>query len=110
MPWQPPVLGGRPAHRKPWAPAQRLRPFTPRKRGRAGQRDRAAVVADEPLCRHCLAQGRTRATEIVDHIKPLAWGGSDERSNKQGLCREHHDEKSAAERSIDADRRRPADA
>lgn len=79
---------------------------TPRKRGRAGQRDRAVVMTEEPLCRVCLKNGVTRATAIVDHVKPLAWGGSDDRSNKQGLCKPHHDEKSAAEREIDRAARR----
>lgn len=36
---------------------------------------------------------------------PLSEGGSDERSNKQGLCDPCHDAKSAAERA--AARRRP---
>lgn len=99
MPVQPPKLGGS-GPRKPWQASQRIKP-TPRKRGRAGQRDRAIVIAEEPLCRKCLERGDTTATEIIDHIKPLAWGGSDARSNKQGLCRECHDAKSAAEREID---------
>lgn len=65
------------------------------------------MLAEEPLCRACLDRGRTSPSEVVDHIKPLAWGGSDDRSNKQGLCKPCHDAKSAAERAIDAkDRRR----
>lgn len=100
MPMQPPCLGSA-GPRKAWAPAERVRKPTPRKRGRAGQRDRAAVIAEEPLCRLCLKDGRTTPTAIVDHIKPLAWGGSDDRSNKQGLCVPCHDTKSEAERAID---------
>lgn len=102
MPVHPPRIGGR-AKRQAWTPSPVA---TPRKRGRAGQRDRHEVMAQEPLCRLCLAQGRTRASEIVDHIKPLAWGGPDERSNKQALCRPCHDEKSSAERAVDASQRR----
>jgi 5-methylcytosine-specific restriction protein A len=97
---QAPRFGAKAGPRKAWAPSSRLRPVE-RKRGRAGQRDRAKVIAEEPLCRTCLDQGRTSPTEFVDHIKPLAWGGSDERSNKQGLCKPCHDAKSAAERALD---------
>jgi 5-methylcytosine-specific restriction enzyme A len=100
MPMQPPSLG-RSAPRSAWAGSDRVRKPVERKRGRAGQRDRAVVMAEEPLCRICLANGRTTASAIVDHIKPLAWGGSDERLNKQSLCVPCHDEKSAAERAID---------
>ena len=94
MPLQPPRFGA--FKRKPW---QRVR-GTPdrRKRGRAGQRDRAQVLAEEPLCRLCLEAGRTSPSEVVDHIRPLSEGGSDERSNKQALCHSCHDAKSAAER------------
>lgn len=72
-----------------------------RLRGRAGQRARAEVMADEPFCRLCLEDGKHVRSEVVDHIKPLARGGSDERRNKQALCRRHHDEKSALERAED---------
>ncbi|RSV15185.1 HNH endonuclease [Sphingomonas sp. ABOLF] len=67
-------------------------------RGRAGVKLRKQVRDEEPLCRLCLAEGRTRATEQVDHIVPLSRGGSNERSNFQGLCKPHHDAKSASER------------
>ena len=100
MPSRPPVF--RPPgwkERKAWEPAPR-RNVVKRKRGRAGQRDRAAVLAEEPLCRKCLERGLAAASEIVDHVVPLAWGGSDERSNKQGLCRPCHDAKSKEERAI----------
>lgn len=98
MPFQPPRFGA--AKRKPWQPVR----GTPdrRKRGRAGQRDRAQVLAEEPLCRVCLAAGKTSPSEMVDHIKPLSEGGSDERANKQGLCHPCHDAKSAAERAAGA--------
>jgi 5-methylcytosine-specific restriction protein A len=70
-----------------------------RKRGRAAQRERLAVIAEEPFCRACLKQGKHVRTDVVDHIVPLAWGGSDDRSNKQGLCEPCHDAKSKAERA-----------
>lgn len=98
MPTHAPVFG-RPAgaKRKPWARDAAYK--DPRKRGRAGQRERAQVLEEEPFCRVCLAQGRNVGSDVVDHIKPLAWGGSDARANKQALCTPCHDEKSKAERA-----------
>lgn len=60
-------------------------------------KDRAKILAEEPLCRLCLEQGRTEASTRVDHIVPLSQGGSDDRGNKQGLCKACHDAKTAAE-------------
>jgi len=105
MPVQPPAFGQRKQPRKAWQPAPGR--VDTRKRGRAGQRERQQVLDEEPLCRLCLDRNRTSPTEVVDHIKPLAWGGSDDRANKQGLCIRCHDAKSVAERALDAkDRRR----
>ncbi|MBB4152914.1 5-methylcytosine-specific restriction protein A [Sphingomonas jinjuensis] len=101
MAWQPPALGGLKPSRAKWAPA--ISAPDRRKRGRAGQRERAQVVAEEPLCRTCLARGIETSTEEVDHIVPLAEGGSDTRSNKQGLCGPCHRAKTRRE---DAERRR----
>jgi 5-methylcytosine-specific restriction protein A len=104
MAMQAPRFGAQAQPRKAWVatPGRRV---VERKRGRAGQRDRAQVMAEEPLCRICLDQGRTAATQVVDHILCLAWGGTDERSNKQGLCEPCHDAKSAAERALDRQNR-----
>ncbi|NCP10369.1 MAG: HNH endonuclease [Sphingomonadales bacterium] len=105
MPARPPVFRS-PGWResKPWAPTPAFRDR--RKRGRAGQRDRAQVIAEEPFCRLCLKRGKHVRTDVVDHIVPLAWGGSDTRENKQGLCDPCHDAKSAAERAEDRGRTR----
>lgn len=84
--------------RKPWSGARAIATVE-RKRGRAGQRERARILAEEPFCRHCLRSGREVIATVIDHIKPLAWGGSDERANKQPLCGPCHDMKSKAERS-----------
>lgn len=75
-----------------------------RLRGRAGMRERQRVREEEPLCRICLDEGRTAATTEVDHKLPLSEGGTNDRSNMQGLCKPCHDAKSAAER---AEARRP---
>ena len=55
------------------------------------------MLAEEPLCRVCLAEGRVSASVIVDHIVSLEEGGSDERVNKQGLCKSCSDAKTAEE-------------
>lgn len=70
-----------------------------RKRGRAGQRDRRQVLAEEPFCRLCLERGLYVGSDVVDHIVNLASGGSDERGNKQALCTPCHDAKTLAEAS-----------
>lgn len=64
-----------------------------RKRGSAGVRDRHSIrERDCGLCQVCKRPGY-----IVDHIKPLCEGGSDDDSNKQLICSPCHLEKSAGE-------------
>ncbi len=96
MPVQPPRFGRRPAQAKAHVGSYQHK----RLRGRAGVRLREQVRREEPLCRKCLEMGRTRATEEVDHIRPLSAGGSNARSNLQGLCVPCHKEKSAREQAV----------
>jgi 5-methylcytosine-specific restriction protein A len=42
-----------------------------------------------------LAQGITTPTDEIDHIVPLSQGGTDMDDNIQGLCRTHHEAKTA---------------
>lgn len=95
---RPPVF--RPPRWKAREPWERRITYQDRRiRGRAGQALRAQVLAEEPYCRACLAEGkRVQATE-VDHIVPLAAGGREERANRQALCRPHHEAKSKLERA-----------
>lgn len=51
--------------------------------------DEQGFICAEPEC----VQLCTR----LDHITPIQEGGSDERSNLQGLCEPHHDEKTQRE-------------
>jgi len=74
MPWKPRSINDR---RSPY--------------GAAWQRQRAATLRAEPLCRMCLASGRTVAATVVDHITPLADGGTNEQANLQPLCKRCHD-------------------
>jgi 5-methylcytosine-specific restriction protein A len=72
----------------PWKPAS----INERSRyGAAWQRQRAATLRAQPLCRMCLAAGRTVAATVVDHIQPLEDGGTNEQSNLQPLCKRCHD-------------------
>ncbi len=66
-------------------------------RGRKLQAIRKAHFSRWPLCVHCLKQGRTRLATELDHILALVNGGTDTADNRQGLCDECHDIKSAAD-------------
>ncbi len=70
-----------------------------RKRGSAGIKDRERIrERDGGLCQECKRQGRTSVGTVVDHIKPLWAGGSDEDDNKELLCQTPcHDAKTARE-------------
>lgn len=65
--------------------------------GRQHELMRAQVLREEPLCRICSAEHRISPTEVADHIKPKAEGGTDERDNYQGLCKPCHKVKTARE-------------
>lgn len=82
----------------------RSRPETvERKRGSAGVKDRKRIAArDFGLCVLCTANGFVRRGSVVDHIVPLWAGGSDEDENKQLLCTECHDAKTAREAAVRA--------
>jgi 5-methylcytosine-specific restriction protein A len=66
-------------------------------RGRRLQRIRAAHLRANPLCVHCTAKGRVAGATEVDHIVALVNGGEDIEENRQGLCRECHRIKTAAD-------------
>lgn len=81
---------------------------TPRMAGRALQDRRARWFALHPLCVQCVADGITlpvpMATQL-DHVIPLELGGADDDSNLQGLCAQHHADKTRLEASDRARRR-----
>jgi 5-methylcytosine-specific restriction protein A len=66
-------------------------------RGRPLQRKRADLFEREPLCRLCVAKGRTTEATIRDHITPLAEGGTEDESNIQPICDDCNRTKTAAE-------------
>lgn len=72
------------------------KPLVERLRGRAGQRQRARrLERTGGLCERCDAAGRTVLATVVDHIQPLALGGSDEDGNTRNLCDGCHAEVTA---------------
>lgn len=67
-----------------------------RKYPKSWDRLSTATRLEEPLCRMCLAVGKTTPADCVDHIVPKAEGGSiHDPANLQPLCRTHHDQKTA---------------
>lgn len=61
------------------------------------QRLRRLVLGREPLCRICIGEGRVVEATVVDHITPLADGGTDDMANLQPLCKPCHDRKTMRE-------------
>ena len=54
----------------------------------------------------CSKHGRVRVAEHLDHIIPLSKGGRDEATNRQGLCRQCHDEKTTKDLGFKKKRKR----
>lgn len=103
MPVRPPshrpVKGGGPLHNP--NPIRRLT-------GRQLQQRNSRLRRRDPLCVKCREVGVVREVHQFDHITPLWMGGLDHEVNIQGLCKEHHDEKTAAEAGERARRGIPA--
>lgn len=68
-------------------------------RGRVGQAMRKRRIKAHPFCAECAKAGIQRLTDIIDHIRPLAFGGLDVDDNVQGLCAFHDAVKTAAEQT-----------
>lgn len=73
--------------RKPPPPNVRIQERT---RGRTWERIRARQLRRYPLCAVCDVMGFVTQAMEVDHITPLAQGGTDHESNLQSLCVECH--------------------
>lgn len=75
---------------------------TPRLRGRkAVEQRKRRLKRTNGLCERCLPNRVTAAT-VVDHIKPLAHGGSDDDSNTRNLCGPCHAEVTAEQFGLKA--------
>lgn len=58
---------------------------------------RRVVLGREPLCRACSRAGLVVAAAEVDHIQPLAKGGTNDLDNLQPLCKSCHSKKTMRE-------------
>jgi 5-methylcytosine-specific restriction protein A len=67
-----------------------------RLRGRAGQAQRQRrLKRSNYLCEDCLTEGLSTLATIVDHIIPLALGGTDDDANTRNLCDQHNRKRTA---------------
>ena len=57
-------------------------------------------IRHNPLCEWCEEEGKTKAADVVDHIKEILDGGEllDEK-NLRSMCHKHHNQKTNWERS-----------
>lgn len=84
---------------KGWDTYQRFKGSTVARYGKSWYKLRQRILErDNYLCQSCLMQGRYVTATDVDHIVPVAHGGTDDESNLQSLCHECHKVKTAKER------------
>ncbi len=62
------------------------------------QKRRESILNREPLCRPCKQAGRIASATEIDHIIPLAQGGTDQADNLQPICHACHEAKTRTER------------
>lgn len=63
------------------------------------RRLRNAFIAKNPLCFHCLKNGKYEPATVVDHIIPINMGGDPlDEKNLQPLCAKCHNAKSAKDK------------
>lgn len=63
---------------------------TKRPIGRNAVNNRDRRLAVEPYCRDCASKGLRQLAEEIDHIVPLADGGTDDDENVRSLCKSCH--------------------
>lgn len=59
--------------------------------GTAWKKVRAEYIKRHPCCERCLESKRYVPAELVHHILPVAYGGSNDESNLKALCRSCHE-------------------
>ena len=65
--------------------------------GRRWGKLRKWFLGEHPLCESCKATGKLREAECVDHVIPLARGGTNDETNLQSLCNRCHSVKTSTE-------------
>lgn len=70
--------------------------------GAEHDRIRKELLETVVICEECKRRGKVVPGHVADHIKPLAKGGTSERSNYQLLCRDCAKAKDATDRGIEA--------
>lgn len=69
--------------------------------GRPWRRLRESILMrDKYLCQPCLRAGRYTEAQEVDHIIPLAKGGTSEPAQLQSICVECHTKKTLIESGV----------
>ncbi|MBM9615321.1 HNH endonuclease [Desulfobulbus rhabdoformis] len=75
-------------------------PVVKRQRGGSWKRIRLRILKrDGYLCQECQRMGRVTMATDVDHVTPLADGGTDDDKNLQSLCGVCHKKKTREENS-----------
>ena len=86
---------------KGWLTYQKFKGSTIARYGSLWYKVRKRILErDNYLCQICLKHGRYVTATDVDHIVPIAHGGTDDDSNLQSLCHDCHKTKTALERRI----------
>ena len=79
-------------HRQ-YAPQERRGNSAQRGYDRQYRKRRLEFLENQPWCLACLAEGKYVRADTVDHVKPMARGGSNESSNFQPLCKACNEKK-----------------
>lgn len=90
--------------RRPWDHGGKSR--HERGYGREHEKMRERLMQTVVLCEECTRKGRTTVGTIADHIKPLAKGGTSDRSNYQLLCKQCDLDKQAKDQGKQRRRKR----
>lgn len=70
-----------------------------RTRGAKWAQTRRIILArDNYACQSCKAHGKLVAAKEIDHVKPLAHGGTDAHANLTALCHDCHTDKTNKQR------------
>jgi 5-methylcytosine-specific restriction protein A len=66
---------------------------------------RLAFLRKHPICAFCLERGHTTTAAEVDHIVPLAAGGTHDGANLRALCKPCHSSRTARDQGFARSRR-----